>query len=120
MSILSLNYCQENELARLLDYEYATCSANGQLVYHCAFPYRPDDELQCELIERGVLARRFDEQRQSVVIITSEGYSYFPAKQQEAEERKRARQHEASMVAFSAVFGVLCVLLGFLLGHYVV
>lgn len=55
MSTLSLNILQERELGRLLDYERATCSVDGELVYRCAFPYRPDDDLQRELIESGAL-----------------------------------------------------------------
>ena len=60
---LELNLLQERELGRLIDYERATCTVNGELVYRCAFPYRPDDDLQCELIERGALARRADERQ---------------------------------------------------------
>ena len=119
MSLLSLNYYQECELARLLDYEFATCSANGELVCHCAFPYRPDDELQYELIAHGALGKRLDDHNQVVVIITSEGYSYFPARQREEAQRRAQRSHEVRLVVFSALFGVLCVVLGFVLGHYV-
>ena len=90
---LELNLLQERELGRLIDYERATCTVNGELVYRCAFHYRPDDDLQCELIERGALARRADERRGSVVAITSDGYSYFPAKErEEAEARRRSRR----------------------------
>ena len=52
MPTIDLNILQERELARLLDYERATCTVDGDLVYHCAFPYRPDDDLQVELIAR--------------------------------------------------------------------
>ena len=54
---ISLNIPQERELARLIDYERSTCSVEGELVYRCAFPYRPDDELQAELdriVEEGM------------------------------------------------------------------
>ena len=40
MPTIDLNILQERELARLLDYERATCTVDGDLVYHCAFPYR--------------------------------------------------------------------------------
>ena len=80
MASIELNILQERELGRLLDYERATCTVDGELVYRCAFPLRPDDDLQRELIERGALAKRPDERRGTVVAITTDGYSYFPAK----------------------------------------
>ena len=114
---LELNLLQERELGRLIDYERATCTVNGELVYRCAFHYRPDGDLQCELIERGALARRADERRGSVVAITSDGYSYFPAKErEEAEERRRSRR-EVRLVALSALFSAVCMAVGFLLGR---
>ena len=61
MASIELNILQERELGRLLDYERATCTVDGEWVYRCAFPLRPDDDLQRELIERGALAKRPDE-----------------------------------------------------------
>lgn len=58
MPTIDLNILQERELARLLDYERATCTVDGDLVYHCAFPYRPDDDLQVELIAHGALMQK--------------------------------------------------------------
>ena len=87
MASIELNILQERELGRLLDYERATCTVDGELVYRCAFPLRPDDDLQRELIERGALAKRPDDRRGTVVAITTDGYSYFPAKRKEQEER---------------------------------
>ena len=78
MPTIDLNILQERELARLLDYERATCTVDGDLVYHCAFPYRPDDDLQVELIAHGALMQKIDDRRGTVVTITSDGYSYFP------------------------------------------
>ena len=89
MPTIDLNILQERELARLLDYERATCTVDGDLVYHCAFPYRPDDDLQVELIAHGALMQKIDDRRGTVVTITSDGYSYFPMLKQEEEERKR-------------------------------
>ena len=89
MASIELNILQERELGRLLDYERATCTVDGELVYRCAFPLRPDDDLQRELIERGALAKRPDDRRGTVVAITTDGYSYFPAKRKEQEERNR-------------------------------
>ena len=60
MPTIDLNILQERELARLLDYERATCTVDGDLVYHCAFPYRPDDDLQVELIAHGALMQKID------------------------------------------------------------
>lgn len=77
MPTIDLNILQERELARLLDYERATCTVDGDLVYHCAFPYRPDDDLQVELIAHGALMQKIDDRRGTVVTITSDGYSYF-------------------------------------------
>lgn len=114
---ISLNIPQERELARLIDYERSTCSVEGELVYRCAFPYRPDDDLQCELIERGALARRADERRGSVVAITSDGYSYFPAKDREEAETRRRSRREVRLVALSALFSAVCMAVGFLLGR---
>lgn len=114
---LELNLLQERELGRLIDYERATCTVNGELVYRCAFPYRPDDDLQCELIDRGALARRADERRGSVVAITSDGYSYFPAKDREEAETRRRSRREVRLVALSALFSAVCMAVGFLLGR---
>ena len=114
---LELNLLQERELGRLIDYERATCTVNGELVYRCAFPYRPDDDLQCQLIERGALARRADERRGSVVAITSDGYSYFPAKDREEAETRRRSRREVRLVALSALFSAVCMAVGFLLGR---
>lgn len=94
MPTIDLNILQERELARLLDYERATCTVDGDLVYHCAFPYRPDDDLQVELIAHGALMQKIDDRRGTVVTITSDGYSYFPMLKQEEEERKRRERRE--------------------------
>ena len=67
MPTIDLNIMQERELGRLLDYERATCTVDGDLVYHCAFPYRPDDDLQRELVERGALMQKIDDRRGTVV-----------------------------------------------------
>ena len=83
MASIELNLLQERELGRLLDYERATCTVDGELVYRCAFPLRPDDDLQRELIERGALAKRPDDRRGTVVALTTDGYSYFPAKRKQ-------------------------------------
>ena len=108
MPTIDLNIMQERELGRLLDYERATCTVDGDLVYRCAFPYRPDDDLQRELVER----------RGTVVTITSDGYSYFPMLRQEEEERKRRERREVRLVGTAALFAAISVVIGFLLGHF--
>ena len=118
MAGISLNILQERELARLIDYERSTCTVNGELVYRCAFPYRPDDDLQRELIERRALSVQSDERSQRIVVISSDGYSYFLAKEQAENEKKAAVRRDRSLVGFSAAISVLCVVLGFLLGHF--
>ena len=119
MASIELNILQERELGRLLDYERATCTVDGELVYRCAFPLRPDDDLQRELIERGALAKRPDDRRGTVVAITTDGYSYFPAKRKEQEERNRDKHHDTRLVGLSACFAAACVIIGFLLGRFV-
>ena len=119
MSNLSLNLLQERELARLLDYEHATCSVGGELVYRCVFPYRPDDDLQRELIENGALAAKQDDKRGVVVTITSDGRSYFPELRRAEAERLREQRRDARLVALSALFAAACTVAGFLLGRFV-
>lgn len=116
---LVLNIPQERELRRLIDYERATCSVEGELVYRCAFPFRPDDELQAELIERGALATKTEGRRGTIVVITSEGYSYFLEKARAERERVRREKRDARLIGFAAVLGAACVVVGFLLGRFV-
>ena len=101
---ISLNIPQERELARLIDYERSTCSVEGELVYRCAFPYRPDDELQAELIDAGALA--------------ADGYSFFLERNRAERERVRREKRDARLIGLSALFAELCVVAGFLLGRF--
>lgn len=117
MSIF-LNIPQEQELQRLINYERATCSVDGELVYRCAFPHYPEDELQAELIERGALAVKPDPKRGAIVVITSDGYSYILERQRAEFERVRREKREVRLVALSALFGATCILVGFLLGRF--
>ncbi len=118
MASIELNIQQERELGRLLDYERSTCTVDGELVYRCAFPFRPDDELQAELVEQRALARRSDGKRGTVITITSDGYSYFPAKRRIEKERQRQERRETRLVGLAALFSALCVVVGFLMGHF--
>ena len=99
---ISLNIPQERELARLIDYERSTCSVEGELVYRCAFPYRPDDELQAE------------GKRGTIVVITSDGYSFFLERNRAERERVRREKRDARLIGLSALFAALCVVAGFL------
>ena len=92
MPTIDLNILQERELARLLDYERATCTVDGDLVYHCAFPYRPDDDLQVELIAHGALMQKIDDRRGTVVTITTDTPT-FPC------SNRRKRSASAASVA---------------------
>lgn len=118
MPTIDLNILQERELARLLDYERATCTVDGDLVYHCAFPYRPEDDLQLELIERGALMKRIDDRRGTVVTITSDGYSYFPMRKAEEDELRRRESRDTRLVALAALFALVAVVVGFVLGRF--
>ena len=99
---ISLNIPQERELARLIDYERSTCSVEGELVYRCAFPYRPDAEGK----------------RGTIVVITSDGYSFFLERNRAERERVRREKRDARLIGLSALFAALCVVAGFLLGRF--
>lgn len=116
---IALNIPQERELQRLIDYERATCSVDGELVYRCAFPHYPEDELQAELITCGALAIKPDPKRGAIVVITSDGYSYILERQREAYEQRRREKREARLIALSGVAGAIFIIIGFLLGRFV-
>ena len=118
MSIV-LNIPQERELERLVNYERATCSVDGDLVYRCAFPYRPDDELQSELIECGALLAKAEGKRGTIVVITSDGYSYLLERNRAEHDRRCRERRDVRLVALAAFFGALCVAGGFLLARFV-
>lgn len=113
---LPLNIAQERELYRLLEYERKNCSANNELMYHCAFPLRPDDDLQQELIDHRMLAKKEDVNHGTVVVITSDGYSYFPERSHEQKEEAARRKRDARLIALTAIFCCICMVVGFLCG----
>lgn len=114
----TLNIPQERELKRLIDFERRTCSVEGELVYRCALPYRPEDELQAELIDLGMLAAQPDQRRGTIVVITTDGYSYFMEKARMERERKIAHRREMRLVVAGVIVGAACVVVGVLLGHF--
>lgn len=62
MAQIHLNIQQEMELIMLIEFERAkSATAEGQ-GRRCAFPFRPDNQLQAELVSLGALAR-YPEQR---------------------------------------------------------
>ena len=108
MAAIPLNIAQERELHRLLEYERRNCSAGNELVYHCAFPYRPDNDLQAELIDAGYLVAKADRAHGTIVRITSAGYSYFPElmREEDAVSYTHLRAHETVRWISYAVFCV--------------
>ena len=114
---ISLNIPQERELARLIDYERSTCSVEGELVYRCAFPYRPDDELQAELIDAGALAHRI-ECRAGVIYGPFNPVYGFGAVFMTVCLYWLREKRDARLIGLSALFAALCVVAGFLLGRF--
>lgn len=112
-----LNIPQERELHRLLEYERATCGGSGEAMFRCAFPVRENDTLQAELIDKGMLAIRSDQRRGSVVVITSDGYSYFAELQRDEMERAREQRRDVRIATYSVMLGAICAIVGFIIGH---
>ncbi len=115
--VTSLNIPQERELHRLLEYERTTCGAGGEAMFRCAFPLLENNTLQTELIEKGMLAVRADQHRGSVVVITSDGYSYFAELQRSEMEHAREQRREVRIVTYSVMLGAICAIVGFIIGH---
>lgn len=117
-----LNIPQERELHRLLQFERDHCATSADGPGRAVLPYLPNNRLQAELIEKGVLELRRDGSRGPVVVISSDGYSYFAELQREEYELEVQHQREmalASRVSRTAIFCVvLGVILGFVLGHF--
>lgn len=90
MPTIDLNILQERELARLLWTTSAQRAPSTATSCITAFPYRPDDDLQVELIAHGARMQKIDDRRGTVVTITSDGYSYFPMLKQEEERSASA------------------------------
>lgn len=112
----SLNMAQERELYRLIEYERSVSKSGQHAAYRCAFPYRPGNELQMELVEARMLAVRDDRERGKIVVITSDGYSYFPEKERAEAEEERRSKRDSHLIGLTALFSALCMLAGFLVG----
>lgn len=113
----SLNIPQEQELHRLLEYERHACGDEGG-IGRVAFPYRPNDMLQSELVQKGMLTVRDSTSHGAVVLISSDGYSYFAELQRMEVERRRASQRDLRIETFAVMLGAICVIVGFLLGRF--
>lgn len=115
MSLL-LNLAQERELHRLIDYERSLGDANADPMFRCAFPYRPDNDLQAELIDLDALSVKSDPRHGAIVVISSAGYSHFPERAYEEQERLARSRRDSRLIGLTALFSVLSVVAGFLLG----
>ncbi len=118
MSLL-LNLAQERELHRLIDYERSLGNANADPMFRCAFPYRPGNDLQAELIDLGALSIKSDPRHGTIVVISSAGYSHFPELAREEQEQLARSRRDSRLIGLTALFSVLSVLVGFLLGFLV-
>ena len=76
------------------------------------------DELQAELIDAGALAAKAEGKRGTIVVITSDGYSFFLERNRAERERVRREKRDARLIGLSALFAALCVVAGFLLGRF--
>lgn len=112
-----LNGRQLAELQRLVDFERDKCSASGMVVYQCAFPLRPHDPLQAELVEAGVLAVKSSaDSDKPFVAITQEGYALIEEREEADREQRRMERRDWTVVLVSGLFAMLCTVIGVLLG----
>lgn len=121
MAQIHLNIQQEMELIRLIEFERAkSTTAEGQ-GRRCAFPFRPDERLQTELVSLGALAVMTqtlpDGTANPVVVITSAGYSFFTEKARRERELRRQQRRDYLLVLISGSFAMLCTVIGFLVGR---
>ena len=112
-----LNSRQAAELERLIAFERDCCSADGMVVYQCAFPLRPQDALQAELVDRGMLeVKTSADSDRPFVVISAEGYSYVDRIEEEDRRERRLERRDWLIVLVSGLFGMLCTLIGLLIG----
>lgn len=112
---ISLNLAQERELHRLIDYERSLAEANADPLFRCAFPYRPDNDLQAELIDLKVLSLK-QGGHGNMVVISSYGYSYFPEKARLEMRNQQNACRDVKLIAIAALFSAAAMGIGFLLG----
>ena len=123
MAPIHLNIQQEMELIRLIEFERAKSATAEHRGLQCAFPYRPDDRLQAELISLGALAvvarKQPDGSANPIVAITSQGYSFFTEKARRERDLRRQQRRDYTLVLISGAFAMLCTVIGFLVGRMV-
>ncbi|MEG0758084.1 MAG: hypothetical protein RR505_06720 [Raoultibacter sp.] len=123
MAVIHLNIQQEMELIRLIEFERAKSVSMGSEGRKCAFPYRPDNTLQAELISLGALAvmpqQTADGATQPIVTITNEGYTFFTEKARREREDRKQQRRDYILVLISGAFAMLCTVIGFLIGKIV-
>ena len=121
MAQIHLNIQQEMELIRLIEFERAKSATAEGRGRRCAFPYRPDNQLQGELVSLGALAlmpqTAPDGTTEPVVTITSAGYSFFTEKARRERELRRQQRRDYLLVLISGAFAMLCTVIGFLIGR---
>ena len=111
-----LNMTQERELHRLIEYERALGRQKDNPAFRCAFPHRPENDLQAELIDAGALGLKSDPRHGNIVVISSAGYSYFPEMARHEAEQAARQRREVHLIGLTALFSALCMAVGFLLG----
>lgn len=123
MAPIYLNIQQEMELIRLIEFERAKSASMPGEGRRCAFPLRPENRLQTELISLGALdvvsQRVADGSTQPVVTITDEGYTFFTEKARREREERRQQRRDYLLVLISGAFAMLCTVIGFLIGRIV-
>ncbi len=112
-----LNSRQLAELERLIAFERDRCSADGMVVYQCAFPLRPHDPLQAELVDAGVLAVKTSaDSDRPFVVISPDGYACVDRIEERERRERRWERRDWLIVLVSGLFGMLCTLIGLLIG----
>ena len=123
MAAIHLTIQQEMELIRLIDFERAKSASLGGEGRRCAFPYRPDNRLQAELISLGALAVMSQQTAQGtahpVVTITDEGDAFFTEKARRERVERKQQRRDYTLVLISGAFAMLCTVIGFLVGRIV-
>lgn len=121
MAPIHLNIQQEMELIRLIEFERAKSATVEGQGRRCAFPLRPDNHLQAELVSLGALAvipqPAPDGSNSPVVAITSAGYAFFTEKARRERELRRQQRRDYLLVLISGAFAMLCTVIGFLIGR---
>lgn len=123
MAAIHLNIQQEMELVRLIEFERAKSSSMSGESRKCAFPYRPDNVLQTELVSLGALAvmsqQTANGATQPIVTITNEGYAFFTERARREREERKQQRRDYVLVLISGAFAMLCTVIGFLIGRIV-